>query len=87
MLLDRIYSMALVLSIPEMFPQTGDKTAFGSLNTLTAWAGLTVITWLAGFFPGDNGLLVTEALLVLSFTAGSAALYFVQKRTVFATHP
>lgn len=85
MLLDRVYSMALVLTIPEMFPQTGDKTAFGSLNTLTAWAGLTIIAWLAGLFPGDKGLLVTEILLALSFTAGSAVLYFVQKRTVVAT--
>jgi len=86
MLLDRIYSMALVLSIPQMFPQTGDKTAFGSLNTLTSWAGLTIIAWLAGLFAGDNGLLVTEILLVLSFAAGAAMLYFVQKRTVLTAH-
>lgn len=37
MLLDRIYSMALVIRIPAMFSASGDKTAFGSLNTLSAW--------------------------------------------------
>lgn len=84
MLLDRIYSMALVISIPQMFPSTGDKTAFGSLNTLTAWGAMMIISWFQGQFLGTLGTAGIEACIVLCFVAGSAMLYVVQKRTIFA---
>ncbi|OGR95321.1 MAG: hypothetical protein A2016_08150 [Elusimicrobia bacterium GWF2_62_30] len=87
MLLDRIYSMALVISIPQMFPSTGDKTAFGSLNTLTAWGAMMLISWFMGKFLGPIGMRGVELFIVLCFFAGSAMLYTVQKRTVFAAPP
>ncbi|HNW43955.1 MAG TPA: MFS transporter [Elusimicrobiales bacterium] len=87
MLLDRIYSMALVISIPQMFPSTGDKTAFGSLNTLTAWGAMMLISGFQGKFLGPLGMPGIEAFIVLCFLAGSAMLYAVQQRTVFAAPP
>lgn len=82
MLLDRIYSMALVISIPKMFPIEGDMTAFGSLNTLTAWGAMCLIAWLQGLL-GGYGLACLEGLIVACFFAGAAALVYVQKKTVF----
>lgn len=82
MLLDRVYSMALVMTIPDMFPEVGDKTVFGSLNTLTAWGGLLLISWFQGVFLEKIGLIGVETVLLAAFLAGSAMLYLVQKRTV-----
>ena len=84
MLLDRVYSMALVISIPQMFPSPGDRTAFGSLNTLTAWGAMMLISWFQGQFLKPLGMAGIEAFLVLCFFAGSAMLYHVQERTVFS---
>ncbi len=83
MLLDRIYSMALVISIPQMFPTTGDKTAFGSLNTLTAWGAMMLISWFQGQFLGTLGMAGMEAVIVACFLVGAGMLYHVQARTVF----
>ncbi len=83
MLLDRIYSMALVISIPRMFPSTGDKTAFGSLNTLTAWGAMMLISWFQGQFLGTLGMAGIEAVIVGCFLVGAGMLYHVQARTVF----
>lgn len=83
MLLDRVYSMALVISVPKMFPSTGDKTAFGSLNTLTAWGAMTIVSGLQGQFMESMGILTMEVLIVLCFLVGSVSLYYVQKKTVF----
>ncbi len=83
MLLDRIYSMALVISIPRMFPSTGDKTAFGSLNTLTAWGAMMLISWFQGQFLGALGMSGIEAVIVGCFLVGAGMLYHVQARTVF----
>jgi predicted MFS family arabinose efflux permease len=82
MLLDRVYSMAAVITIPRMFPATGNKTTFGSLNTLTAWLGLTLISGFEGRFSESLGLGAVEWVLGACFVAGSALLYWVQKRTV-----
>ncbi len=82
MLLDRVYSMALVITIPEMFPSTGDKTAFGSLNTLTAWAGLSLVSALAGKLIPLTGLRAVELILVAAFIIGTSLLYYVQAKTV-----
>ena len=87
MLLDRVYSMALVISIPQMFPSTGDKTAFGSLNTLTAWGAMMIISWFVGRFLPALSMAGVEAFIVLCFFAGSAMLYRVQKSTVLAQAP
>ncbi|MCR5662214.1 MAG: MFS transporter, partial [bacterium] len=83
MLLDRVYSMALVISIPKMFPSTGDKTAFGSLNTLTAWGAMTVISWFQGQFLGAWGMKAMETCIVICFFAGLCALFWIQKKTIF----
>ncbi len=85
MLLDRVYSMTLVISIPRMFPSTGDKTAFGSLNTLTSWGAMMIVSWLLGRFLGAAGMAAAEIFLVVCFFAGSAMLYLVQERTVLNT--
>lgn len=82
MLLDRIYSMALVISVPKMFPIQGDMTAFGSLNTLTAWGAMCLIAWLQGML-GGYGLNYLEALIIACFLGGALALVYVQKKTVF----
>ena len=82
MLLDRVYSMALVISVPKMFPIKGDMTAFGSLNTLTAWGAMCVIAWLQGLL-GGYGIACLEGLILGCFFAGAAALIYVQKKTVF----
>lgn len=83
MLLDRIYSMALVMTIPQMFPSTGDKTTFGSLNTLTAWGAMMLISWFQGQFLGALGMRGIELVMIACFVVGSALLYHVQRRTVF----
>ena len=85
MLLDRVYIMAAVVSIPQMFPQAQNKTVFGSLNTLTAWTGLTIISWLQGAYLQKLGLVPIQHFLTLAFIVGSILIYQVQKATVFAT--
>ncbi|MCX5795206.1 MAG: MFS transporter [Elusimicrobia bacterium] len=82
MLLDRVYSMAAVITIPRMFPVTGNKTTFGSLNTLTAWLGLTLISGFEGRFTESLGIAAVQWVLGACFVAGSALLYWVQKQTV-----
>ncbi|HOY67144.1 MAG TPA: MFS transporter [Candidatus Ozemobacteraceae bacterium] len=84
MILDRIYCMAMVITLPEMFPQAQNKTVFGSLNTLTAWAGLTAIAWLQGSFLDLIGLTAVQLLLIACYVIGSLMLYRVQHRTVLA---
>lgn len=83
MLLDRVYSMALVISVPQMFPSTGDKTAFGSLNTLTSWGAMTIISWVQGAFMESWGIVSMESLSLACFVIGSFMLIWVQKETVF----
>lgn len=84
MLLDRIYSMALVITIPKMFPSTGDKTAFGSLNTLTAWGAMMIISWLQGRLLKPFGITHLETMIIICFVIGSAMLYYVQHKTVLS---
>ncbi|MGM9998968.1 MAG: MFS transporter [Candidatus Bruticola sp.] len=83
MTLDRIYSMALVISVPDMFPSIGDKTAFGSLNTFTAWGAMSVIAALQGFFTQRWGMASMESLLILCFIIGGAMITYIQWKTVF----
>ncbi|HPG57068.1 MAG TPA: MFS transporter [Candidatus Wallbacteria bacterium] len=84
MVLDRLYMVTAVISIPEMFASASNKTIFGSLNTLTAWAGLAVISWVQGRFTEAMGLALIEYALLASFIAGSAMMYYVQHKTVFS---
>lgn len=83
MTLDRIYSMALVISVPDMFPSLGDKTAFGSLNTLTAWGAMTIIAALQGVFTECLGMAAMETLLIICFIVGGIMITYIQWRTVF----
>ncbi|HNY13133.1 MAG TPA: MFS transporter [Candidatus Wallbacteria bacterium] len=83
MVLDRLYVVTAVMAIPEMFSTSKNKTVFGSLNTLTAWAGLALISWLQGRFTEKLGIEYIEYLLLSVFIAGSAIMYYVQYRTVF----
>ncbi|MBI4859145.1 MAG: MFS transporter [Candidatus Riflebacteria bacterium] len=82
MVLDRIYITALVITIPAMFPGARNKTVFGSLNTLTAWGGLTAISWLEGQYLETAGLVLFGHLLTGCFVVGSLLLYRVQRATV-----
>lgn len=86
MLLDRVYSMCLVISVPKMFPIAGDMTAFGSLNTLTAWGAMCLIAWLQGWL-GHLGLAVLETIILVCFFLGGVALVYVQAHTVFHKAP
>ncbi len=87
MILDRIYAMALVVTIPGMFPSARNKTVFGSLNTLTAWAGLTIISWVQGSYLEVLGMSFFQHLLTACFIVGTGLLYHVQARTVFNQLP
>ncbi len=87
MILDRIYCTAVIITIPEMFPQAGNKTVFGSLNTLTAWAGLTAISWFQGRYLDALGLPAIEWTLVGCFIVGSAMIAWVQWCTVSRPRP
>jgi len=82
MLLDRVYSMAAVITIPRMFPALGNKTTFGSLNTLTAWLGLTVSSGFEGRWTETLGIGCIQWILTACFFAGSALIYWVQRETV-----
>jgi hypothetical protein len=79
MLLDRVYSMALIVMMPNLFKKAQNMTVFGSLNTLTAWAGLTVISWFEGKFLDVVGLATVETVLLVCFLSGSVLIYRVQK--------
>ena len=83
MTLDRIYSMALVISVPDMFPSLGSKTAFGSLNTLTAWGAMAIIAGIQGTFTEAWGMGAIETLLIVCFVIGSAMVTYIQWKTVF----
>jgi predicted MFS family arabinose efflux permease len=81
--LDRIYCMAAIITIPYMFPTAGNRTTFGSLNTLTAWLGLTFISWFEGEFIQTLGINAIQYILLACFIIGSAMLCYVQYKTVF----
>ena len=83
MILDRIYSMVLIVSIPDMFNFQGDKTALGSLNTLTAWGAMTLISALQSQFTELWGITNIENLLIICFLLGTALVSFVQIKTTF----
>ena len=82
MLLDRVYSMALIITIPQMFPSSGDKTAFGSLNTLTAWGAMMLISWIQSRFTDSLGIRAMETVIMLCFFASVVALIRIQYKTV-----
>lgn len=81
-ILDRIYGMAMIIAIPQVFPASDNKSIFGSLTTLVAWIGLTAISWFLGRFTDSLGLPAMEWVLFGSFVVGSSLLYWVQARTV-----
>jgi predicted MFS family arabinose efflux permease len=81
---DRIYCMAVVITIPDMFPDSGNKTVFGTLNTLTSWTGLALISWFAGKYMETLGLDVIQAAITVCFIVGAGMIIFVQQKTVLA---
>jgi predicted MFS family arabinose efflux permease len=74
--LDRIYSMALVASIPQTFKGCTNKTIMGSLMTMTAWCSLMMISWFQGEFLDTIGLKTCGLILLISLTVGSILIYF-----------
>jgi len=82
MILDRIYSTTLIIALPRIFPTAENKTVFGSLNTLTAWVGLTAITSIAAEMIKIGELAPVQHLLTICFLVGSTLLYLVQRRAL-----
>jgi hypothetical protein len=76
--------MAVVITIPDMFPDSGNKTVFGTLNTLTSWTGLALISWFAGKYMETLGLDVIQAAITVCFIVGAGMIIFVQQKTVLA---
>lgn len=86
-MLDRVYSMAVVIKLPEMFRDCRNKTVMGSLITLTAWTGLTLISWFEGRYLDSVGMGITEVVLFLLLASGCGLIYFVHRKTVFSRFP
>ena len=84
MLLDRLYTMSIVIKIPEIFPSVENKTTFGSLNTLSMWMGLTIISWFEGEFLQKVGIQFIQMSLFALFIIGSCLLYLVFHRALKA---
>lgn len=85
MLLDRIYSMAAVIKIPEMFKYEGNKTVFGSLNTLSMWLGLSIISAVSSRIISSIGIVWVEVVLLLCFIVGSSLMLYVNLKTIYKT--
>ncbi|MCE1245231.1 MAG: MFS transporter [Firmicutes bacterium] len=81
-IMDRIYCMAVVITIPDMFPESENKTVFGTLNTLTAWTGLAIVSWFAGKYMDAIGITAFQSIISSCFLLGAAILIFVQWKTV-----
>jgi predicted MFS family arabinose efflux permease len=80
-MLDRVYSMAAVMAIPEIFSQLTDKTATGNMVTLTAWTGLALISAIEGITLSVAPVSVTATILILCLNCGLVCLYRVQPKT------
>ncbi|MFA6583256.1 MAG: hypothetical protein WCS77_03080, partial [Elusimicrobiaceae bacterium] len=80
-MLDRVYSMAAVMAIPEIFSQLTDKTATGNMVTLTAWTGLALISAIEGITLSVAPVSVTATILILCLICGLVCLYRVQPKT------
>lgn len=81
-MLDRLYSMGLVMTLPKMFPGAGNRAALGNLITLSSWTGLALVSWLEGEFLDRVGLDAAGWALALFLITGLVMLYRVQKLTV-----
>lgn len=82
-MLDRIYSMSIVILIPELFPECRNKSVMGSLITLSSWFALTIISWIEGKYLDVIGMASIEALLFISLAGGSAILYYIVYKAVY----
>lgn len=78
---DRIYSMAMVVKLPEMFKDCENKTVLGSMVTLSAWISLMGISWVEGEYLNVWGINNTGLILLVSFVVGSGILWWVQMRS------
>ena len=78
--LDRIYSMALIAAIPQMFKDCANKAIMGSLMTLSAWLSLMFISWFQGQFLDVLGLKAVGLILLCCLGAGSGLLFLAVKR-------
>jgi predicted MFS family arabinose efflux permease len=81
--LDRVSSMAITLALPKLFPLTDNRAVFGSLITLAAWFGLTLVSYFEGSNIDRLGLGNVEWILLASFIMGSYMIYHVQRTRVF----
>jgi len=82
-MLDRVYSMIFVMSIPMLFPACPNKSVMGSLITLGSWLALTMISWFEGKYLEVVGIGRVEILLWASLTIGSVIIYYVIYKAVY----
>lgn len=80
-MMDRIYSMAMVVKLPDMFRECENKTVLGSMVTLSSWTSLMGISWIEGEFLKVWGIHNIGMILLVSFIAGSGILWWVQIRS------
>lgn len=83
---DRIYNMLILVFIPEVFPNSKDRTTIGSLVTLVSWTSLMLISWAEGSFLDIIGIKTMGAILLLCLLAGFALYIKMLKQTVFKTN-
>lgn len=77
-MLDRVYTMASVMAVPEIFPGLQDKTATGNMVTLTAWIGLTAVSAIEGAWLNLSSVPLMATVLLVSLAAGLVCLHKVQ---------
>lgn len=82
-MLDRIYSMSIVISIPTLFQQCQNKSVMGSLITLSAWLALTIVSWVEGKYLDVIGITCIEIFLCISLAGGSAIIYYIMYKAVY----
>ena len=80
-MMDRIYSMAMVVKLPDMFKGCENKTVLGSMVTLSSWTSLMGISWVEGEFLKVWGINNIGIILLVSFIVGSGILWWVQEKT------
>lgn len=82
-MLDRIYSMSIVISIPTLFEQCPNKSVMGSLITLSSWFALTIVSWIEGRYLGVIGITYIEIFLCITLVSGSAIIYYIIYKSIY----
>lgn len=81
---DRVYSMLMLMFIPQVFPNSKDRTTIGSMITLVSWGSLAFISYIQGAFLDIIGLNAIGAVLIVCLISGCLIYIKVLRQTVFA---